>query len=166
MLRAFAKIAKEHPMWSLVFAGNGEVERGRDLSGQLGISHQVKWLGWVTGAEKDTAFRDASVYCLPSYAEGFPMGVLDAWSYGLPVITTPVGGIPDIADDGNNMLLFAPGDVGTLAIQLERVFSNATLRRRIAQESENLANTKFNIQTINKQIGSLYEELSVIRDSI
>ena len=36
---------------------------------------------------------------------------LDAWSYGLSVITTPVGGIPDVAKDGENMLLFEPGDV-------------------------------------------------------
>lgn len=49
------------------------------------------------------------------YTVGFPMGVIDAWVYGLPVITTPVGGIPDIAIDGKNMLLFTPGDIDALA---------------------------------------------------
>lgn len=104
MIRAFAKIAGKHSDWIITFAGNGEIENGKRLANELGISSQVLWLGWVNGADKDRAFREASVFCLPSYAEGFPMGVLDAWAYGLPVITTPVGGIPDVARDGENKI--------------------------------------------------------------
>lgn len=112
MIRAFAKIAGRHKDWMIVFAGNGEIERGADLAKELGISGQVLFLGWVSGEDKVRVFCESTVFCLPSYAEGFPMAVLDAWSYGLPVITTPVGGIPDVADDGNNLLLFNPGGCG------------------------------------------------------
>lgn len=87
------------------------------------------------------------------------MAVLDAWAYGLPVITTPVGGIPDIAVDGENMLLFNAGDIDKLAENMQRLIDDNELRNNIIKESINLANTTFNIDTINNQIGSLYQEL-------
>lgn len=160
LLIAFSKIAVKYKDWKVVFAGNGEIEQGKSLAQKLGIDNQVDFLGWISGEQKDEVFREASIFCLPSYAEGFPMAVLDAWAYGLPVITTPVGGIPDVAEDGNNMLLFTPGDVDKLAEQLERMITDDALRERITSASIDFAQNKFNIQTINNQIGTLYEELS------
>ena len=87
------------------------------------------------------------------------MAVLDAWAYSLPVITTPVGGIPDIAVDGENMLLFSPGDVNTLARQLERMITDENLRNHISEASYHFATHEFNIDTINKQLDELYTEL-------
>lgn len=159
MIRAFAKIADGHRDWMIVFAGNGETEHGKQLAESLNISSQTLFLGWVTGADKERAFHEATVFCLPSYAEGFPMAVLDAWSYGLPVITTPVGGIPDVAEDGKNMLLFEPGDIDGLARQMERMISDEELRGNIAKESVTFAQTIFNIKTINSQLERLYDGL-------
>ena len=161
MIVAFASIAATFPDWQIVFAGNGEVEKGKALATRLGIGGQVVFLGWVSGKEKDRAFKEASAFCLPSYAEGFPMAVLDAWAYGLPVITTPVGGIPDVARDGENMLLFTPGDTKALADRMRRLISDVGLRERIARHSLELAKTTFNIDTVNKQVCHLYEELAM-----
>lgn len=159
MIKAFALIAPKYPDWSIVFAGNGEVENGKVLARELGIERQTAFLGWVSGSEKDKVFKEASIFCLPSYAEGFPMAVLDAWSYGLPVITTPVGGIPDVAEDGKNMLLFTPGDVQALARLFEWMIEDIQMRQRIAGESVRLAATTFNQDVINRQIGELYKNL-------
>ena len=161
MIKAFALIAKEHPDWQIVFAGNGEVEQGKALAKELGITTQTVFLGWVNGGAKDKAFKESTIFCLPSYAEGFPMAVLDAWAYGLPVITTPVGGIPDIAKDSENLLLFNPGDIKMLAHQIERMITDSTLKENISKESIKLAQTTFNIDTINRQIGEIYEKLSI-----
>ncbi len=160
LITAFARIAQNYPEWKLVFAGNGEIERGQALAFELGIAQQVVFAGWVRGDEKDRLFKEASVFCLPSYAEGFPMAVLDAWAYGLPVITTPVGGIPDVAKDGENMLLFNPGDIETLARQLKRMMSDDDLRSRICAASRDFARNQFNLETINRQLGDLYEEFN------
>lgn len=160
LIRAFGKIAGKFPEWKVVLAGNGEVELGKSIAAELGISDQVEFLGWVSGDQKDKAFRESAIFCLPSYAEGFPMAVLDAWAYGLPVITTPVGGIPDVAKDGENMFLFNPGDIDALAVQLERMITDDALRERITEASQDFAANKFNVNTINKQLGDLYEELS------
>ena len=159
MIRAFALLANTYPAWLIVFAGNGEIEQRRKLSEKLGVNKQTEFSGWVNGYEKDKAFKEATIFCLPSYAEGFPMAVLDAWAYGLPVITTPVGGIPDIAKNGKNLLLFKPGDIKSLADQLEKLISNKLLREDIAKESKLLASTTFNLETINNEIAGLYEQL-------
>lgn len=159
MIKSFAKIANKYPDWKIVFAGNGEVKQGEELAKSLGIESQTIFLGWVSGDAKDKAFKESEIFCLPSYAEGFPMAVLDAWAYGLPVITTPVGGIPDIAIDGENMLLFNAGNIDKLAENMKRLIDDNELRNKIIKESVNLANTTFNIDTINDQIGCLYQEM-------
>lgn len=159
MIKAFAKIASQYPEWKVVFAGNGEIDKGKILAKDLDIESQTQFLGWINGKKKDKAFKEASIFCLPSYAEGFPMAVLDAWAYGLPVITTPVGGIPDIAKDGENLLLFQPGNYDQLAVQMERLIKDSALREKIQKQSLILATTKFNINTINKEIEDLYKSL-------
>lgn len=160
MIKAFAKIAFQYPNWEIVFAGNGEIENGTTLAKELGIDSQTQFLGWISGKDKDKIFKEASIFCLPSYAEGFPMAVLDAWAYGLPVITTPVGGIPDIAKDGENVLLFQPGDCDKLAIQMDRMIKDNILRNHLTKQSIILSQTTFNIDTINKEIGILYKKIN------
>ena len=159
LIRAFAKVASKHTDWKIALAGNGEIEQARTLAKELGIEGQVDFLGWVNGEKKDKAFKQASVFCLPSYAEGFPMAVLDAWAYGLPVVTTPVGGIPDVAVDGENMLLFNPGDIDTLAEKLDIMMSDETLRDKLSDSSVKMASEKFNLDTITAQVAEIYESL-------
>lgn len=159
LIRAFAKVSPQHPDWKIALAGNGEIEQARSLAKELGIEAQVDFLGWVNGESKDKAFKQASVFCLPSYAEGFPMAVLDAWAYGLPVITTPVGGIPDVAVDGENMLLFHPGDIGSLVEKLDLLMSDKELRDKLSSASTKLAAEEFNLSTVTQQIAEIYENL-------
>lgn len=159
LIKAFAKIAGRHPDWKLILAGNGEEDQARSSAKDLGITKQVVLLGWVKNEAKHKAFSEAKVLCLPSYAEGFPMAVLDAWAYGLPVITTPVGGIPDVANDGVNMLLFNPGDVDSLSANIEKIIVDKSLRSLLAKESKQLASTQFSLDTICRQLEDLYDSL-------
>lgn len=164
LIKAFAKIAVKYPTWKLSMAGNGEIEQGKQLAKNLGIYDRIEFLGWVNGLHKERTFQEASIFCLPSYAEGFPMAVLDAWAYGLPVITTPVGGIPDVAKDGDNMLLFMPGDIQTLSIKLEQLISDQKLRNKISIASLDLAANEFNQETINHHLKSIYDNLLTQND--
>ncbi|TAF45001.1 MAG: glycosyltransferase family 1 protein [Sphingobacteriales bacterium] len=158
LINSFAIISKSYPTWKLVFAGNGEIEEGIKLSKKLNIENQVIFSGWVSGVDKQKLFNEAKLFCLPSYAEGFPMAILDAWAYGLPVITTPVGGIPDVAKDGINMLLFNPGDVDTLSKKLEIMISNYELRNKISDASLVFSLNEFSLNTIIKTLASIYKK--------
>lgn len=157
LIRGFAKIADKHPDWKVVIAGNGEIDKAKAVAKECGIENQVVFLGWVNGQAKELAFQRASIYCLASDGEGFPMGVLDAWAYGIPCVVTPVGGLPDIVVDGENALVFPVGDVDMLARQLEKMISDNSLREKIAKASLNLAKTTFNIAYINKKLDEIYE---------
>lgn len=159
IINAFALIAEKYPSWKLKLAGNGEIEEGKYLVKELRIENKVDFLGWVNGKEKDEVFRHSSIYCLPSYSEGFPMGVLDAWAYHLPVVTTPVGGLPDVVKDGINSMIFTPGNIKELSEKLDRLISDRYLYKQISYESEKLSETKFNILNINKRLGQIYKSL-------
>jgi len=158
LIRAFAKVANKYSDWKLVFAGNGEIENGKIVAQDLGITSQIDFLGWVNGNEKTEQFKTASIFCLPSYAEGFPMAVLDAWAYGIPVITTPVGGIPDVAIPNENMLIFKPGDINELANHLEELIINEKLRKKLASASKDLSENQFSLRNINNLCNRLYFE--------
>ena len=157
LIRAFAKVSQNFPEWQIVFAGNGEIEQGELLAKELNIADQSIFLGWISGEAKSKAFQEASVFCLPSYAEGFPMAVLDAWAYDLPIITTPVGGLPDILVDGKNALVFEPGDVNLLAEQITRIIKDEALRASIEKESTKLAKTIFAQDVICNQLSIIYK---------
>lgn len=159
LIKAFAQVVAVYPDWKLCLAGNGEIPEGKKLAASLNISASVEFKGWVSGQEKEQLFGEASVFCLPSYAEGFPMGVLDAWAFNLPVVCTPVGGILDVAVDGENILLFEPGDVDALAFLLIKIISDSGLRKQIAFESHRLSRLEFNLSHINDQLSVLYREL-------
>ncbi len=159
IIKGFALIAKHHPEWKVVFIGNGEIEEAKAIAQATGVEKQVYFSGWVKGIAKEQSFQNASIYCLASEEEGFPMGVLDAWSYGIPCIMTPVGGIPDIVLDGKNGLLFNVSDFKALSDQLEKLINNEILRQSIVKESDKYVNGEFNIKTINKKLEDIYSNL-------
>lgn len=159
LINGFAIIAERNKEWKLVFAGNGEIEKAKQLAVDLNIENHVVFKGWVSGKDKDELFKSASIFCLPSYAEGFPMSVLEAWAYGLPVITTLVGGLPDIVIDGGNALVIKPGDLEGISIATEKLISDESLRERLSKESLKLSKTIFSLNEITKQLDSIYTKL-------
>ena len=151
LIRGFARIAQEHSDWKVIFA--------MKIVECCGIQNQVEFLGWVTDKDKEKVFQEASVYCLASDGEGFPMGVLDAWAYGIPCVVTPVGGIPDIVVDGENGLVFSIGDVDGLANKLRMIISDRTLRKNIVLGQDKYVKGAFNINGINRKLEKIYTRL-------
>src|SRR5690606_19795518 len=76
-----------------------------------GLSRFVKYEGWVSGEKKADCFAWADVYILPSYNEGLPVAILEAMSYARPVISTNVGGIPEIVYSYENGILIEAGNL-------------------------------------------------------
>ncbi len=75
----------------------------------------VSYEGWIAGQKKIDCLNWEDVYILPSYNEGLPIAILEAMAYSHPVISTPVGGIPEVIKTGENGILVKPGDTKAIA---------------------------------------------------
>jgi glycosyltransferase involved in cell wall biosynthesis len=106
---------------SFVIAGNGEGARLRDLVQHHDLAAIVDVRDWISPQARDELLADSDVFVLPSRNEGMPMAMLEAMAWGLPVICTPVGSIPEVVTDGHNGLLVAPGDVRAIRSAIERL---------------------------------------------
>lgn len=145
--------------WKLILMGNGEVEKFRLMAEEMGISEYVSFPGYLTGKEKDDVWRKASIYCMCSYNEGFPMVVLEAWTKGVCVVTTPVGGLPDVIEEGKNCLTFDFGDDEGLARQLMVLMKDDVKRSEMMEYSKRFVVENFSLEKINKDIDSLYQRI-------
>ncbi|SFL84394.1 glycosyltransferase family 4 protein [Rugamonas rubra] len=143
----------------LQLGGDGEVEQVRARAQALGIADRVDLLGWVSSADKAARLARAVVYVLPSYSEGLPMSVLEAMAAGLPVLTTPVGGIPEAVSDGVEGFLVAPGDVAALAERWSRLLADPALARRMGEAARRKVASTFSAQAVLPQLESVYLSL-------
>lgn len=159
LLIAFSLISKKYHQWKLIIAGSGNISKLYSLINKYNINHQTEFLGWIKEQKKDDIFSNSSIFCLPSYTEGFPMAVLDAWSYGLPVITTPVGGLPDIINHGKNAMVFQPGDIESLSYCIEQLIIDKQLRSTLSEESIKLSRGIFSLDNISLELDNLYSTL-------
>lgn len=115
LLPAFAAARDINGGLELTIAGDGAIARAKREAERLGVADHVDLRGWVGPQEREALFSRADIFVLPSRNEGLPMSVLEAMARGLPVIATPVGGLPELIEDGVNGLLVPPGDPQALA---------------------------------------------------
>jgi glycosyltransferase involved in cell wall biosynthesis len=98
----------------LVVGGYGQVDELKAIIQKNDLDEFVEYKGWVTGQEKEKLFQQADIFVLPSYYEGVPVSILEAMRFGKPIISTFVGGITEIVEQGINGLLIQPGDHAAL----------------------------------------------------
>lgn len=157
LIKAWAKLSTKFPEWKIKILGRGNIQKFQTLSNQLGISDSIEFMGQVTGELKETIFHNASIYCMCSYMEGFPMVVLEAWAHSISVVTTPVGGLPDVIVDGRNCMVFPFGDSDKLAEQLDILIRDNQLRSSISEYGYKSALDLFSVQKINNDIDNIYK---------
>ncbi len=159
LIRAWQSIHEDYLEWHVVMMGNGEVDRYRQLTKDMGVDESVLFAGYVVGKERERMLREASIYCMCSYKEGFPMVVLESWMYGINVVTTPVGGLPDVIEDEKNCLVFDFGDWQGLARQLRVLIEDEAKRQEMSEYSRTFVESVFSIEKIDGQYDRLYNTL-------
>ncbi len=100
----------------------------------------------MPGNQADVApwLQALDLFCLPSYAnEGVPQALMQAMACGLPVISTPVGSIGEIVQDGDTGRLVPPGDVPALAAAIESLLADPALRARLGASARAAALGRF-----------------------
>lgn len=158
LIPAFASIANDHPDAKLVIGGNGQIAEAGRLLCEHGVSDQVQLAGWVGPDEKAALLKSSSIYILPSYNEGLPMSVLEAMAAGLAVITTRVGGIPELITDESDGLLIDAGDRQAMAKALSKLLTDRSLRQRIAQAGRSRVLSRYSDKAILPLLHRIYAE--------
>lgn len=159
ILRAAVKLLPLHPDAKFIFGGDGDIAAYENLARELGVINSCRFIGWATAEKKIEAFRDSSIYCLPSKNEGMPMSVLEAMSFGLATISTPVGGIPQVISDGINGMLFPVDDIDALTKILNRLMSDTALKERIGKNGRSRIEKAFSLEAFLNQVKMLYGEV-------
>jgi len=113
----------------------------QDMVAELGVSENVHFLGWRH--DVPAIMNQSEIVIVPSHAEGFCHVVLEGMLLKRPVIATPVGGIKDSIEDGNNGLLFPVGDDKVLAEHIIRLVSNSSFASMIAENGYRTATGRF-----------------------
>lgn len=161
LVRAFAAAARRFPQLRLVLGGVGDVGAIQQLATQLGVQERVSCPGWLGPEHKSAALRDSTIFVLPSYAEGMPMALLEAMSWGVPVVATPVGGIPQLIASEANGLLVAPGDVDGLADALIRLLQDPALRERLGNAARTTVERGFSLQEALAKLSGIYGRFGI-----
>lgn len=134
LLKAFSIVLKEVPDAELIFAGRGEMKDYLlKLANELNIKDYVKFIGFVDENKKPLYYKAVDIFCLPSTNMGESFGIvnLEAMASGVPVISSNLGGIPDIINDGENGLLVDPGDFKSLANSIIYLLQNEDIKNEM-----------------------------------
>jgi len=132
LIKAYIKLHEAHDLsWDLVIVG-GSGWRSAGLEAQVqarGLSDRIHFTGYVADEELPTLYTNARFFCFPSLFEGFGLPVLEAQSYGAPVMTANNSSLPEIAGDA--ALLVDPTDVDAIADAMLRLSQDEVLRQQL-----------------------------------
>lgn len=132
-LRAFALVLRQHPLARLTVAGTGPLATPlQTLATTLGIAAQVDFVGRVERDAMAELLRASTLAINPSRVDNTPNSVLEALACGVPVVSTDVGGVPFIVEDGVTALLVPPRDPPAMAAALLRLLDDQALAVRMA----------------------------------
>jgi glycosyltransferase involved in cell wall biosynthesis len=122
------------------------------LVGELGLQHEVEMGGALPHADMPSIYAKADVLAAPSVVapngdrDGLPNVVTEAMATGLPVVGSRLSGIPEAIEPERTGLLVPPGNAGQLARALERMLTDAALRRRCIDNAREKVETRFDVR--------------------
>lgn len=161
-VRAIGELATRGPNVRLVLVGDGpERVRVEALVRELGLNGRVLLLGIRSDVPRLLGAADAAM--LSSVSEGIPLTLIEAMASGLPVVSTRVGGVPEVVLEEQTGLLAPPGDSATLAAQLLRLAADAPLRRRMGEAGRQRAQAVFSEDRMLAEYDRLYREMLHVR---
>jgi glycosyltransferase involved in cell wall biosynthesis len=146
--------------YKALIVGVGEDEETlKKLVQEKSLSSRVSFIGKKTHNELPTLLQSSDMFCRPSLSEGLGNAFLEALAVGLPIIGTPVGGIPDFLTDGETGVFCQPRNPESIAKAVLRIQTEPGLRDRLMRNGEALVRERYEWDGIAKRICSLFDHL-------
>ena len=127
---------------------------------EANIKESIEYLGIIRGEAKEKAFRESDVFCFPSYfhSESFPLVLIEAMAYGLPIVATRWRGIVDMVQEGYNGYLVPVKAPAQVAQKLE-LLSDTDLRAQISANARKDFEERYDIKCHLKSMEQLFENI-------
>lgn len=142
----------------LSIGGNRNEEELIAAIRENGLEEIVKFEGWVGGDKKIDLLNRADIFILPSYNEGLPISILEAMSYGHPIISTPVGGIPEVVATDVNGVIVEPGNHEQIYRAIKKYIDHSELIEKEGAESRRRAAPHLP-ESVLRDLRGIYERL-------
>lgn len=159
ILKAIPLVIKNQKNCVFVFAGRIEQDI-YNPSKIMDIKDHVFFLGEIFGVKKIKLLLATDIFLLPSYVEGLPIVLLEAMAASLPIISTPVGAIPELVMEGINGFLIDPGDYNALAERILTLAEDKNLREKMGLNNHKKVMQEYDFRIISKKLAKLYDQLS------
>lgn len=156
LIEAFSRIRIDHPDWFLFVAGVGDAAPFVESLG-LEKCTNIKFVGWINKQEKLNLLKNAAIFCLPSHFESFGLSVLEAMCFGLPIVSTDVGGIPELVRDNFNGILVKKNDPDALFQALNRLVTDKNVRKKFGERSFEIASEEFSVNVQILRLRKIYK---------
>ena len=158
LLEAMPKVISKVPDVQLWVAGNGkDAMILKKLAKELKIAERIKFTGPITNPTKSSFLKNCNLLCISPRTESFGVVYLEAMAYGLPIVTTKVGGIPEVV--GDSALLVPPNDPSALADAMIQVLSDRHLADSLNKKSLERVK-RFDWEVLVKKYEKVYEQLA------
>ncbi len=162
IVETLAVLAGQGRKLRLTIGGNGpDEERLRARVSTLGLDERVEFIGPVFGMDKDCLWNAAHVFVFPTYREGLPYALLEAMAAGAVPITTKVGAIPDVMQDGGHGLFVEPRSTVDLARAIARLDDDRVLLARMAEAGQKRVLVHYTVARLACDFERIYDSLGV-----
>ena len=156
-INAFIILKETFPGLKLTVAGDGFAkEEAISVIHDHQLDHDVEFVGYVKGSEKAEVFKKSHIYLFPSYTEGMPNSVLEAMAFGLPIITTPVGGLTDFFKEGKNGYYVEIKNVNQIVHKAKELIRNPQFYEQISIENSKYSRNRFVSKEVIKRLERIY----------
>jgi glycosyltransferase involved in cell wall biosynthesis len=159
LAQAVKLLIEKHPNLRVSFLGFGG-EKLEKYCAEIGIEKVIEFIGAVSLEERLEFFENADIFALPTYAEAMPMSVIEAMAAGLPIVSTTVGGIPELIDENEEGFLVKPANVGKLAEKLSKLIGDKNLRVKMGEKAQIKVKDKLDFAVFTEKLKTCLIELT------
>ncbi|MEE9355863.1 MAG: glycosyltransferase family 4 protein [Methylococcaceae bacterium] len=159
LLQAMVSLNRDCPKAHLNLVGSGDdQERLIDMARELGVEQCVTFLGTLSNADLQAAYKDCDVFAMPSKKEGFGIVFLEAMRWGKPCIGGNHGGTPEVVEEGKNGYLIEFEETEFLAKKILELACDPKLRTDYGKHSLTLIASKFNAKSFNQKFKAVLQQ--------
>ena len=162
--RVLAELVREFPQASLVMVGpdkgDGSFKETKRIVAELGLEGRVSFPGGVPKKDVPTWLNKGDIFINTTNVDNTPVSVLEAMACGLCVVSTNVGGIPYLLDNGEDALLVSPDDAEGMAGAVRRILTDSALARNLSQNARRKAE-QFDWSVVLPKWMSILKEVAV-----